>query len=609
MTAAALQVVPEPTDFPKNHRDNLIWRRKILLRAKNDLAYQRKVKNLFHRDILFAFNAFFYTLDVRKRPNHHQPFCTYLFQDESILEIVDRIIIGKDLPIEKSRDMGLSWIMCGIFLWFWLDPEGGADFLIGSRVEDYVDKKGSMRALFPKLRYLFSRLPSWIKPNGFEERTHNTFLKLENPETGSTVVGESNNANYSTGGRFLAILFDEFAKWETTDVSAWTAAGDASPCRIPLSTSNGAAGQFYSLITEAGDDKLRLHWSLHPEKADGLYCVWPREEDDDVELRSPWYDRECSRRTPLEIAQELDIDYIGAGNPVFDGVAGRRVRRLLKRGKSPVAYLEPNLAEGGFNRLDTVRDADGVVSIYKQPSKEDSFIISVDVAEGLITGDFSTIKVLNRETKSIDLSYYSRLDEVQLAKVVYALAEYLPNYPWVAIETNGPGLATFDLVSASGYPFLFMMPIFDQSTQRASVKKGWRTTASSRNKLIAAIREWLIEGEGWADGRCVGELTTFIKNKIGRPEAKAGAHDDEVIALGIGLMVDQLVPQKEAPPKGVRRGSPLVIVGKSWKETATGEKEKTLAERCLDSLIEQRELGNNEEQLRDVDFFENFISP
>ncbi len=127
--------------IPKTYRDNLEWRRKILLRSKLQPGFQAKVKELFHRDIIFAFNAFFYTLDVRRRPKHHQPFCTYPYQDNVLLQLVNHIDQGEDLPIEKSRDMGASWMIIMVFIWFWLKPEGGTDFLLGSRIEDYVDKR------------------------------------------------------------------------------------------------------------------------------------------------------------------------------------------------------------------------------------------------------------------------------------------------------------------------------------------------------------------------------------------------------------------------------------------------------------------------------------
>ena len=79
-------------DYPKIHKENLAWRREVLLRAKEDFVYREKLKALFFKDPLFAFNGFFWTFDVRKKPNHHIPFCTYDFQDEVILDLVQAIL-------------------------------------------------------------------------------------------------------------------------------------------------------------------------------------------------------------------------------------------------------------------------------------------------------------------------------------------------------------------------------------------------------------------------------------------------------------------------------------------------------------------------------------
>jgi len=344
----------EISNYPKDYKENLAWRAKLLQLAHESPEQRLMLKRLFLEDPLFAFNAFFFTYDPRQHEQHQQPFCTYPFQDDTILTLCDHIQRGKDLLIEKSRDMGASWMVLGVFVWFWLNPIGGGDFLLGSRIQDYVDEKGNMRTLMEKCRYIINKLPKWLKPKGYKSSLHDNFMKLRNPETNASITGESNNPNFSTGGRYKAILLDEFAKWEHTDRSAWSDAGDASPCRIPISTPFGAGGQYYDLVTDGTKKKLVLHWSLHPKKGEGAYCVWPKPPwvDKSVRvdsttwwpdpsrtigsvLRSTWYDEEFIRRTPLEVAQNLDIDYLGAGNPVFDGQPGMRIAMLMKLSKEP----------------------------------------------------------------------------------------------------------------------------------------------------------------------------------------------------------------------------------------------------------------------------------
>lgn len=593
--------------YPKDYHTNLAWRRNLLLKAQHDLVFREKVRELFFRDILFAFNAFFFTLDVRRRPEHHQPFCTYPFQDETILAIVKAVHEGHDLPIEKSRDMGASWMVILVFLWYWLNPKGGVDFLLGSRIEDYVDKKGDMRTLFQKARYAFYKLPKWLWPKQFNSKVHDNFMKLQNPESGSAITGESNNANFSTGGRYAAVLFDEFAKWEGTDKAAWTSAGDATPSRIPVSTPFGAAGQYYDLVTDPTKEKIRLHWSLHPLKAEGAYCNYPltKEDLEGIEggcpesfIRSPWYDMQSQRRSPAEIAQELDIDYIGAGNPVFDGKTGKRIGVLLKTKREPKEYKEINL--GGLNLISLgsvgIREAEGLLIVFVLPNPEHSYVFGVDVVEGTVDGDFASIKVLNRVTKDVDASYYSRINEVELARVIKTISDYYKTFeaPWVGIETNAAGLSTFDFCYETfDVSNLFMMPVFDSAKQGVSYKKGWRTTSSSRNILISGIKDWLLDKRGWCDSRLCREFTTFIHNTNGKAEAKTGAHDDEVMAFGIAIQVDLIAPMNYFEAKEVRDENLFSI--KHFPAKKLEGEPITIEERCLacalKNIEEKRELN------------------
>ena len=605
-------------DYPKDPAENLRWRTKILRRARVNLEFREMLKRLFYEDILFAFNTFFYTLDVRQRPFHHQPFCTYPYQDREILALRDAINDGRDKCLEKSRDMGVTWIVLGTMFWFWCQPSGGADFLLGSRIEDYVDKKGDPRTHFAKLRYLLNRLPKWLRPKGFNPRSHDTFMKLVNPTTESSFTGESNNPNFSTQGRYLGIFYDEFAKWEGSDESAWTAGGDASPCRIAVSTPFGAGGQFYRLVTDGRTQKTTLHWSLHPRKARGLSCLWPTPNEHErgdrgdnwrpeEKLTSPWYEGECKRRLPSEIAQELDIDYLGAGRPVFEGKCWEFLKSWHKREDVPIEFLVPVLHSRKTEVIDSPTDWEGYIVVYEKCQREHSYTLGVDVVEGVEGGDYAFIVVLDRGTKNVVATYLSRLDEVQLAYVVsivsllYTGSETDGFSPWVGIETTGPGLATFDKAVELEIANLFMAPRYDVSKQTVSFKKGWRTDTSSRNELVGGIREFLLDKVGNLNSqRLVGELMTFVYSKTGKPIAKSGCRDDGVMAFGIALQVDAIAPLEERArkAKAIELRNIIEMGVREPKEMVS----KTIEEMCLETIIERKTF------MDDSDFLEGEMS-
>jgi hypothetical protein len=289
LTATAQEAIQSDKDMI---RANKIARATLLMKAANDTEFQAVLLEKCRRDILFWVDHFAWTYDPRRKGK--LPFVAYDFQRKGILEMKHKIDTQADLGIDKSRDMGVSWIICLVFVHYWLFEEGSL-FHIGSRSEAYVDKAGDWKTLFVKLRYLVSNLPPWMKPEEFDPRKHMPFMKIENPTNGNTITGESANTEFSRGGRFKAIALDEFAFWPFSN-SVWTATADSTPCRIPVSTPNGKANRFGRLMTSKKEgerimNKLTFQWTEHPLKT--------RE----------WYEAEKARRSPAEIAKELDINY------------------------------------------------------------------------------------------------------------------------------------------------------------------------------------------------------------------------------------------------------------------------------------------------------------
>lgn len=286
--------------YPTDREENYKYRAQLLYQGRMDPSFRSAVKEWCREDILFWINCFCWTFDPR--PENQKKlgadsanllFITWPFQDEAIRWFMNRIDIGQNGVVEKSRDMGASWLVLCVLQWYWQFGPSGNDFKLGSRKEDYVDKIGDMDALFPKIRYQLNRQPVWLLPKGFDQGKHCSFMNIVNPETGSGISGESNNPYFGTGGRKKCVVFDEFAKWDHTGESAWQSASDVTDCKIAISSANGRGNHFYRLrAQQAGDiDVLRLHWTSHPLKT------------------RAWYEKEKKERTKQDLAAEVDIDY------------------------------------------------------------------------------------------------------------------------------------------------------------------------------------------------------------------------------------------------------------------------------------------------------------
>lgn len=302
-------------------------------------------------DPLFFINAFVYTYDPRKKSCPVVPFITYPFQDVAILELADAIG-DHDLLAEKSRDMGATWCFLYAMTWYFVFRPMQT-FLCVSRKEDLVDKTGDPDCLFWKIDFMLSRLPWFLRPSVKWNRLH-----MENPGNGSTIDGSSTTGDVGRGGRRTACFLDEFASVEEGH-KVLKATRDMTTCRLFNSTPKGTNNAFYDM-TLTDITKLRFHWTEHPEKSAGLYtsnketgrleiidkeywepgdrCVvdeYPFIRDG--KMRSPWYDLQCERAAhPMEIAQELDIDYLGSAFQFFDVDT---IDKLIKRDSRPAMHV------------------------------------------------------------------------------------------------------------------------------------------------------------------------------------------------------------------------------------------------------------------------------
>lgn len=277
---------------------SILTPRAYLLSAANRSAeLQQLLLAQCQRDIFFWFRYFCWTFDPRL-PQPHQPFLLFPYQIDAVNQLIKGLENGEDLLIEKSRDMGISWLILLVFQYYWLFRPG-ANFHLGSRKQEAVDRKGDISTLFEKLRYNLDWLPHWMKPTGWQASVHDNLLRLINPATGNIVTGESSNENFGRGGRYRAVLFDEFPFWPGQE-AAYASAGQSTPCRIVVGTPYGKSNRFADLRFGGKISVLSIHWSLHPLKDQA------------------WYEAQKSRMSEDEIARELDINYnLSVKNRVF----------------------------------------------------------------------------------------------------------------------------------------------------------------------------------------------------------------------------------------------------------------------------------------------------
>jgi hypothetical protein len=86
------------------------------------------------------------------------PFVLFQRQAEMIDFIYGCLKNDANGLIEKSREMGATWIGCAFSVWLWLFMPG-ASIGWGSRLIELVDRIGEPDSIFEKMRMLIRDLP------------------------------------------------------------------------------------------------------------------------------------------------------------------------------------------------------------------------------------------------------------------------------------------------------------------------------------------------------------------------------------------------------------------------------------------------------------------
>ena len=546
---------------PKAIHENLEYRARLLQDADNDPQFQNDLWAACRDSLLFWVNAFVFTFKLREvndigqqvqSEGVHAPFVTWEIQDRHLTEIEDAIEKGYDLLTDKSRDMGASWDhLLVLEHQFLFRPD--SIFLEISRTEDYVDRSDNPKSLFWKHRYIRKWLPTWMVPPISDITMH--FSNLAN---GSKIDGESANANAASGDRRRAVLLDEFAKVEAGTKMRW-ATSDVTACRLVNSTAAGP-GTEYSKWKKSGQIKVfTMPWWEHPEKGKGRYCV-----QDEVtqawKIRSPYYDKQAERRSPQEMAQELDMDDIGSGSTFFDAHPIEQHRALFAkpptftRGfdftKSVAQDAMPGIiARKQINQVNVAKSGSWKfwsANVGGRPDQTKNYIFGVDISKGQGASN-SVVSVLCAESREKIAEFAdANVPPYDLARIVSAAAIWFGGarsggHPLVIWEANGPG---WDfgrvLVKTLQYPNYYVDKAAGTVVERTGKRYGWHSTKEKKEQTLGILRRaYAHAGIINHSGPALDEALTYVYYDDGglgpaefvkESESARLTHGDRVIA-------------------------------------------------------------------------------
>lgn len=516
----------------KDREKNLRQRQRILEEAANDPEYQRQIMAACKASFLVFCNLFLVTYQViehsadgKRGKARLLPFITWPVQDALSDVMVRAPGISLDgepsnpafpVAIDKSREMGASWLVLAIMVWLFVFH--GASSLVGSRSADEVDYTGRPKAhsgrlppgnsdtLLWKVDLMLHWLPAWMKPQ--IDRTQRTILNLDN---GAQILGETTNDDLGRGGRKAIIALDEAGAIENLR-QIEQAAMDACASLWYISTPK--PGTYYSEVVQSGRVQvLTMGWWDHPDKGGQGREVAYDADMGRMVITGPWRERQKQTRSPEDVALNIDIDHQAAGKMFFSPL----LIRIAKASTRPPYALVRFVHEfsPGFDQdrsltmrehrrirpvvVDSLNAGSAVWKLWidptRRPPQDRIYVGAGDIGFG--TGASNSV-----------LGFAERATRTKIAELATAalspdelVREYIKAAIWFGGDPNAAGGVPFLIWEANGgqgqtfsktmvrmeYPWLYHRRKGRGMFQRQVEDLGWWTDRDTKEEGLLAL--------------------------------------------------------------------------------------------------------------------------
>ena len=427
---------------------------------------------------------------------------------------------GRRNIVLKARQMGVStWVAGRFFLKTVTHP--------GTLTVQVAHTQEAAESIFRCVHRFVEGLPATLRGGALRVARANA-RQIVFPALDSEYrVETAGDRNAGRGVTIQNLHCSEVARWPGDAAETLAGLRAAMPPMGELvleSTPNGADGCFYEEWQRAGADASGMVRHFFPWWWEDGYVTdavtekdWT-EEEHRLASRHGLHGGQIGFRRQIEsgfrglarqeYGEDADECFLSSGACVFD-----------------LKSLDARLRELGEPAM---RRDGGELLVWYPPLAGREYLVATDPAGGGSEGDYSAVQVVEVETGMQCAELQAKLGTLELAERAAALArEY--NGAMVVVERNnhGAGVLAY-LRSVCGYP-----RIFGHGGQ-----DGWLTSTLSRPAMIGLLSAALVETAGiFHSRRLLRECRTFVRQRNGKTGAQAGAHDDCVMALAMGLAV------------------------------------------------------------------------
>jgi len=417
---------------------------------------------------------------------------------------------GRRNIVLKARQMGLTtWAAARFFLKTITQP--------GTLTLEVAHTQEAAEEIFRIVYRFLDWLPEELREGPLRTSRANV-RQLVFPEMDAQYrVVSAGDRNAGRGLTVQNLHCSELARWpgDPAETLAGLRASLAPGGELIVeSTPEGVGGCFHDEWQRAGETGMVRHffpWWMEPR--------YRAKAVDEASLTEE--ERELRARKRLDLRQ-IRADFRGLARQEF---AEDEESCFLASGES---VFELDVIE---ERLKVAPEAmerrrNGELELWLPPVKGKKYLVAVDPSGGGCLGDYSVAEVLEMETGLQCAEFAGHLGGLELAKLITGLAaEY--NGAWLVVERNNHGTGVLALAETNcGY-----RRIYGQGGQA-----GWLTTSVSRPAVLGRLAAALVEEPGLFQSRkLLGECRSFVRLANGGTGARAGTHDDRVMAMAIGL--------------------------------------------------------------------------
>jgi hypothetical protein len=415
----------------------------------------------------------------------------------------------------KARQMGMtSWVAARFFLKTMTQP--------GTLTLEVAHTQEAAEEIFRIVHRFWRELPEELRKGPLKTSRANVRQLAFPALDAQYMVMSAGDRNAGRGLTVQNLHGSELARWpgEAAETLAGLRAALAPGAEVILeSTPDGVGGCFYEEWQKAaamGVVRHFLPWWLEPRyRARAVEEESLTEEERGLRAKQGLTLEQIGYRRQMraslrglarqEFAEDEESCFRASGESFFDL---DRVETRLRAAPEPMATR-----------------ANGELQVWLPAVAGRRYLVAADPAGGGSEGDFSAVEVLDVETAMQCAEFAGHRGVGALAALVRELAaEY--NGAWIVVERNNHGSGVLAHLEQAGAE-----RVFAQNGQ-----PGWLTNMVTRPVALARLETLLAERPDCVmSRRLLGECRSFVRLANGRTGARAGAHDDRVMAMAIGL--------------------------------------------------------------------------